>query len=181
MRIMKKMAVAIVATALVATGVSQATAAEKKDKKARKAVSEFKAAKREYRDALAEYTDTLVDYQSNKVSQKAAQAEFKAAMDAWKLASAEAREARKAIRLAFEAEVATATTARDEVLNSETATDEEKLAAQEAFEVAFDAAKDKRDQLLEAVGPLGNPPSKPTKPSKPAKPGKPSKPAKPVR
>jgi hypothetical protein len=176
MKIMKKMAVAILATALVATGVSQASASEKKNKKARKAVSEFKAAKREYRDAVAEYTDTLVDYQSNKVTQKAAQAEFKAAMEAWKLANAEAREARKAIRLAFEAEVATAATARDAVLDSETATDEEKLAAQEAFAVAFDAAKEKRDQLLEAVGPLGNPPSKPSKPAKPGKPGKPAKP-----
>ena len=168
MKLIKKGALAVtLAAALVAGAGVTAMADSAASKAARVAVTEAKKARLAYRAELADY----------KADKSQTQAEYKAALKLWKEANADLRAAKKAVNDAFRAGMKAAIAARDAVLNSETATDEEKAAAEAAFTAKVKELTAAKKAALAALKPVGNPPAKPVK-AQPTKAPKPTNPAK---
>lgn len=149
-----RLVAALAASALMFGGfTSAASASAPTGKKPSVAINEYK-------NARAQFKVTMKIYHDGK---KASLAEYRAALAAWKAANGAYLTAVKAVNDAYRASLKAAWRIARDVLESETATSEQKDAARAAFAAAKAAAETTRTTALAALTPIGTPPVKPVK------------------
>ena len=159
---LKRLVAASAVTALMFGGiasVASASVSTPNGKKPSVAINEYKNSRAQFKATLKLYLDT----------KKAGIAEYRAALAAWKAANSAYLSAVKAVNDAYRASLKAAWRVALVVLESDTATPEQKNAARAAFATAKAAAEATRATALAALTPIGTPPIKPVKSENPNK------------
>lgn len=157
---LKRLVAALATSALLFGGFASAATASPSTptgKKPNVAINEYKNARAEFKASMKIYVE----------GKKANLADYRAALAAWKAANGAYLTAVKAVNDAYRATVKAAWRIAHDVLESDTATPEQKAAARAAFATAKAAAEATRTSALAALTPVGTPPVKPVKSEKP--------------
>ncbi len=157
---LKRLVAASAVTTLMFGGfasVASASVSTPHGKKPGVAINEYKNSRAQFKVTMKIYIDT----------KKAGIAEYRAALAAWKSANAAYLTAVKAVKDAYRASLKAAWRIAREVLESETATPEQKDAARAAFATAKAAAEATRAAAMATLSPIGTPPVKPVKAENP--------------
>ena len=158
---LKRLVGVAAASALLVGGFSTAVSASANTpngKKPNVAINEYKNAKAEFKMTMKVYIDTKT----------AGMAEYRAALAAFKAANAAYLAAVESVKNQYRTAVKAAWRVAKLVIESPTATSEQKAAARATFDAAKASAAAARDTALAALTPIGTPPVKPTKVENPA-------------
>lgn len=153
---LKRLAIAATASALLVGGfasIASASVSTPSGKKPNVAINEYKTAKAEFKMTMKVYLD----------GNKTGMAKYRAALAAFKAANAAYLAAVESVKNQYRSAVKAAWRVAKAVIESPTATPEEKAAARATFDAAKAAAAATRDTALASLTPIGTPPVKPTK------------------
>lgn len=158
---LKRLVGTVAASALLVGGFSTAVSASvttPNGKKPNVVINEYKNAKAEFVRTMKVYIDT----------KKAGMAEYRAALAAFKAANSAYLSAVQSVKDQYRNAVKAAWRVAKLVIESPTATPDQKAAARATFDAAKASAAAARDTALAALTPIGTPPVKPTKVENPA-------------